>query len=152
MGIRNCDLSPKLVAENRLGAWYANIFKIGRHKTLIFVNEKTLFSFVVMKVTKKDFLDFSSLFVENLTAALEVVNFNYAEIVSIKEECTAAIEITKTSDKKILGAMNEVVFHFSSFLHEGSSLEEATFHCNQIPHKNLTSYNSIEALLDLTAR
>lgn len=104
-----------------------------------------------MRVTKKELLNFTRLFVKNLTDALEIVNFNNVEIISIKKECDTVTEITKTCDKKILGTMNDLVFHYTYFLQDGSSLDEAIYHCNQIPHKNLAT-NAIEVLLDLTAR
>lgn len=151
IGISGCDLSPIEEPKNRLGSWYANMFKVGRYKTLICVNEKTLLCFFIMRVTKKDLQDFSALFVRNLTDALEVLNFNTSEIISIENECSNFTGITKTVDRKVLGAMNELVFHFCALLQDGCSLEETLFHCNQIPHKNLKT-NAIEALLDLTVR
>ena len=152
LGLKDSDLFPITPAENRLGSWYSNIFKIGRYNNIIFVNEKTLFSFVVLRITKKDLQNFQTVFVNNLTDALEFVNFNQREIISIANECNSAFQFTKTVDKKILGTMCELTFHYQYFLHDGASLHEALMHANNnYPHKNLTS-NSIEALLNLTAR
>ena len=55
-----------------LGSWYANLFLVERKKCLIFVNSRTLFSFVVINQTKKDIEQISNIFRRNLFKRLHV--------------------------------------------------------------------------------
>jgi len=57
-------------SKSLMGDWYINIFKIGRYKTLIFVNERTLFSFVRLQVKKKDIQNILQVFIDGLESAL----------------------------------------------------------------------------------
>jgi hypothetical protein len=66
-------LGSKMPAEQStgvLGSWHANLIRIERRKCLPFTNDRTLYSFLVPGVKKKD--DFHDLFLLNLNSNLAV--------------------------------------------------------------------------------
>jgi len=94
-----------------LGSWYANLFLVERKKCLIFVNSRTLFSFVVINQTKKDIEQISNMFKRNLLKRLHAESISPDIIARIMKD-HEKITICKTSDRRILGSMNELIFHF----------------------------------------
>jgi len=94
-----------------LGSWYANLFLIERKKCLIFVNSKTLFCFVVINQTKKDIEQIGNMFRRNLLKRLHAESISPDVIAQIMKD-QEKITICKTSDRRILGSMNELIFHF----------------------------------------
>ncbi|HOT42043.1 MAG TPA: hypothetical protein PLJ17_07160 [Syntrophorhabdaceae bacterium] len=94
-----------------LGPWYANIFLVNRKKCVIFVNSKTLFCFVVINQTKKDIKQITSIFRRNLMKRLHAESMSLDIIDRIMKD-HEKITICKTYDRSILGAMNELTFHF----------------------------------------
>jgi len=94
-----------------LGPWYANLFLVERKKCLIFVNSKTLFSFVTVNQAKKDIKQIGDIFRLNVSARLQAESISHDMIDRIMEDYKTII-ICKTSDRKILGSMNELIFHF----------------------------------------
>lgn len=94
-----------------LGSWYANLFLVERKKCLIFVNSRTLFSFVVINQTKKDIEQISNMFRRNLLKRLHAESISPDIIARIMKD-HEKITICKTSDRRILGSMNELIFHF----------------------------------------
>ncbi len=93
-----------LQLDDSLGSWYANIIFISRKKCLLFVNEKTLFAFIIPGIKKSDLKNIKDLFIENLT-----LNFNYIGIeqstIKIIIDSYKEIEIGKTTNRSVLGSM-----------------------------------------------
>jgi len=94
-----------------LGPWYANLFLVERKKCLIFVNSRTLFCFIVINQAKKDIEQISNMFRRNLLKRLHAESISPDIIARIMKD-HEKITICKTSDRKILGSMNEFIFHF----------------------------------------
>ncbi len=94
-----------------LGPWYVNLFLMERKKCLIFVNSKTLFSFVVFNQAKKDIMQIGDIFRRNLQSRLRDESIREDTIEKIMEDYEK-ITICKTSDKSTLGSMNELTFQF----------------------------------------
>lgn len=46
------DLDECVPGDTQLGNWYMNLFTLDRRKTFIFMNERTLFSFIVVGIKK----------------------------------------------------------------------------------------------------
>lgn len=104
-----------------LGPWYANLFFINRKKCLIFMNSKTLFSFVVVNLTKKDIKQIGNIFRNELLKRLQAESIEDEMIRRIMDSYEE-ITLCKTFDKRTLGSMNEFVFHFNFYyqIEEGS--------------------------------
>ncbi|MFW5700734.1 MAG: DUF6933 domain-containing protein [Cyclobacteriaceae bacterium] len=89
-----------------LWTWHAGLRVISRKKCILFTNDLTLYSFLVYGVKKKDFEDFPALFKENLIQNLESENLTQQEIEIIISN-SDKISLTKTSNRSVLGSLNE---------------------------------------------
>ena len=97
--------------ESVLGPWYVNLFVIERKKCLIFVNSKTLFSFVVANQARKDVEHIDDMFRRNLLKRLHAESISPNIVARIMED-HKKITLCKTSDRRILGSMKELIFRF----------------------------------------
>ena len=150
IGLKDSELSEVKSDGAMLGVWYANLFKMGRYKNVIFVNEETLFSFVALSVKKKDGQNLSSVFSDGLEFALRTVKISREDTESIKAKCEEPFEITKTADRKVQGNVNDLTYHYMHiFLECNGELDEAILHANQIPQRNLSWGDSTSALYNL---
>ena len=70
MGIRPKDLRQVKPKFSFLGQWHANLIYINRRKTLLFVNDRTLFNFVVPDVTRSQIRDLPDEFRLTLSCVL----------------------------------------------------------------------------------
>ena len=61
------------VDDSIFGAWYANLLIIDRRKCILMTNEKSLFTFLIPSVRKKDFIDLKELFFVDLSQTLRDV-------------------------------------------------------------------------------
>ena len=48
MGLKPADLSTDSETDALLGSWHANLIHINRKKCVLFVNDKTLFNFILL--------------------------------------------------------------------------------------------------------
>lgn len=122
-----------------LGNWYANVFIANRKTHLIFVNEKTLYSFVIPEVRKNIFQNIHSAFLNHLELHLVYENIDRKVIQKILAEYDSFI-ITKTINKSVLGCMRDIVYHFQyDFCSYPKMTDEELFSITQknntIPHK-----------------
>jgi len=54
LSIKPSELVDAKESNTLLGDWYINLFTVDRRKTYIFVNEKTLLSFILVGVKKSN--------------------------------------------------------------------------------------------------
>lgn len=52
MGLKPSDLCTEEPRFSYLGSWHANLIQIDRRKCLLFVNERTLFDFIMPDVAQ----------------------------------------------------------------------------------------------------
>ena len=97
--------------NNGLGDWYSHLFDHKRRFCLIFVNTKTLTTFVIPDLLKKDLKGFHDLFINGLTGLLENLGAERSLIDKIIPEYIH-LQIVKTESKSILGSMNDYIQHF----------------------------------------
>ena len=67
---------PDNSSPQGLGNWYANLFRIGRRKCVLFTNEKTLYSFLIHKVKKENLKNIEEEFLVNLNLNLQAEGCN----------------------------------------------------------------------------
>ena len=91
-----------------LGDWYSNIFTFNRRNCIVFVNMKTLCTFVVPDLLKRDLSKFNDYFIEGLTILLDRAEIK-SEIKNVILKEYTDIQIVKTESKSILGSMNDYV-------------------------------------------
>jgi hypothetical protein len=105
-----------------LGNWYANLLKIDRRKCLLFTNEKTLYSFLIPNVLKKNITNIVEEFLVNLSFNLQAEGFGLEVINRVMQEYKG-IGFAKTASKKVLGAMNQLAFEYEVFIEEKEGSE-----------------------------
>jgi hypothetical protein len=103
--------SPDSLPDKQgLGNWYANLLRIDRRKCILFTNEKTLYSFLIPKVKKENLKNIIHEFLFNLNMNLQAEGFPLDVINRVMQEYTD-IGFAKTSNRHVLGSMNELTFH-----------------------------------------
>jgi len=91
-----------------INLWHGNIFMIGRRKCLLLTHNESYYSLFIYGITKKDIKDLSQIIKKQLTELLRRDEFTLEQIVKITETIET-IEYAKTSDRKVLGVMNDMV-------------------------------------------
>ena len=118
LGLKATDLSVE-PPFSFLGQWHANLIYIIRRKTLIFVNDRTLFNFIVPDVTRPQIRELTEQFCLMLSCVLaeEAVPDDVRQ--RILEEY-AQIGFAKSLDRSVLGSCNDIAFRYKyRILEEG---------------------------------
>lgn len=141
LGIKSDQLYPCKETEAILGNWYTNVFSIERRKALIFMSERTLFSFILLGVRKNNIKKIGEAFCAGLKQLLEIEGFRDTEISLLLSDCQH-IELTKTNSPVLLGNLNDLVMQYKyTIYHFGglsySDITSITKDINRIPQKNL---------------
>ena len=152
-GIRDSVLSEPIQDTTSLGAWYIHVFQLGRRKALIFMNERTLLSFVLIGARKDNTKNLYKVFLNGLTQFLETIGVNQERIDRIIDgysECC----FTKTTCKNTLGNLNDLVNLYQGFVwHDGGldhcDLDEIIFKINQMPQRRLDWGFSLDIAMEL---
>ena len=136
-----------------LGNWYANLLRIDRRKCLLFTNEKTLYSFLIPNVLKKNIKNIEEEFLISLSMNLQAEGFSREVINSVMREYQG-IGFAKTANKKVLGAMNQLAFEYEVFVQGKEGLEnvkilEMNRDINRTILKGIKFLHPIEALRDV---
>ncbi|MFP4379160.1 MAG: DUF6933 domain-containing protein [Candidatus Sumerlaeia bacterium] len=150
MGLKPKDLTSEVPEESRLGQWHANLIYIDRRKTLLFVNDRTLFNFIAPAVSRAQISELDKIFrlMLSCTLADEKVPDSTREL--ILEEYTE-IAYAKSSSRIVLGAANDLAYHYETqILHAGgvhSPLAPQIIRKNnRLPFKPLKYLDPINAL------
>ena len=70
LGVKTNNLADIEKPNTLLGNWYANIFTLDRRKTIIFMNERTLLSFIIYGIRKDNIKNFPIVFVNGIERVL----------------------------------------------------------------------------------
>jgi hypothetical protein len=105
-----------------LGNWYANLLRIDRRKCLLFTNEKTLYTFLIPKVLKANLKNIEQEFLINLSYNLQSEGFGL-EVINRAMQEYQEIAFAKTSNRQVLGSMNELTFQYEILIEEREGLE-----------------------------
>ena len=111
MGLKKSDISEDEPKESYLGSWHANLIYIDRKKCLLFVNDKTLFNFIVPDISRAQIKELSNIFRVNLECVLATEGVSKRAKTKIMSEYES-IQYTNTNSKSILGSMNDLAFHY----------------------------------------
>ncbi|MCG7874583.1 MAG: hypothetical protein N0C81_19095 [Candidatus Thiodiazotropha lotti] len=153
LGIKKSELAVVKQSHTLLGDWYANLFTVDRRKTLIFVNEKTLLSFILFGVKKRNIKRLPEIFLESLDQLLTIEGFDVGQINKVFSGYEEH-EFTKTVSKRVIGNMNDLVYLYkSSILYHGGfkyiDIGELILETNRTPQKNLGWSYSIDLVGEL---
>ena len=127
IGLKAAALSTSEPAFSYLAGWHANLIFIHRRKCILFVNDKTLFSFIIPDVSRTQIKELSGLFASHLACILAEEDFSAPVREKILGEY-ANIEYASTNNKSVLGSMNDLAYHYQEYI-----LSEGGVHSSSIP-------------------
>jgi hypothetical protein len=107
-----------------LGNWYANLLRINRRKCILFTNEKSLYSFLIPRVVKKNLNDIESEFLTHLSYNLQKEGVSLGVISKVQQECSE-IGFAGTSNMSVLGSMIDLAYQFEYFIMREGGIENA---------------------------
>lgn len=147
------DGSPAEAGQGLLGNWHVNLIRIMRKKCLLFVNDRTLYSFISFdfKRARKDGL--GSLFQEGLGMALRAEGLDEGAICRAMDEA-AVVRYARATNRSVLGNMNNLAWQYRFHIEERDELSTCPLSAvimkvNRMPQKNLDWKYSIEVLNEL---
>lgn len=153
LGLKDSELLEKALDSSVLGAWYVNLFPIERRKALIFMNERTLLSFIIYGVRKDNTKNLPGVLCRGLH---QLLSFTEVDLVLIERALTdyETYCYSKTDSKRALGNMNEIVFLYQHHIqYEGGiqncDLTGITFKVNQTPQRNIGWDFSLDLAISL---
>lgn len=143
--------SPK--DNDDIGGWHANLLRIDRRQCVLFIHDKTLYTFLVPGLTKPHFKNFNEVFRQNLFKSL-VAESLPQEHIEIFLEDIREIEIAKTNNRSVLGSMNDLTFQLKYQIADDGGLLNADISklnhdLNRIPMSAIEEIYSIYELRKL---
>ena len=149
-GIRTEQLVDVSETKLGLGSWTVNLFVQNRRKVLIFVNDKTLYSFILTGIRKEHYAKLPKCFGLGLLQLLEADGFTEKEIAFLIAGVDQ-ISYTKTNSRKVLGTVNNLVWHYQHSISSHGGLEQADVggiihRVNRMPQNNLDWLYAIDAV------
>ena len=153
LALESGELAMPSHGESILGNWYLNLFTVDRRKTFIFVNERTLLSFIVFGARKSNIDKTPEIFLNGLDHLLLLESFEPCEVKRAFQGYES-FEITKTNSRKVLGNMNDLVdMYRHHILYEGgfrsADISSIIMRVNRTPQRNLGWSSSIDMVRGL---
>ena len=119
LGIKPSDLANELIDTSVFGSWYANLIEINGSHGILFVNDKTLFNFIIPELYQNQAYDLKETFRGYLQCILNEEGFDSGFIDKVMAECST-LNYANTQSKKVLGSMNELAFMYTCHFAEDS--------------------------------
>ncbi len=111
-----------LSQPSNLGDWNGHLFRVERRKCVILVNNVSYYAVFLVDILKKDLLNFSALFLDQLLRQL-----TYDKVITMEEYPVITAQLGQlqlrrtNNDRKALGTINEFIFLFKGHC-EGRAL------------------------------
>ena len=122
MGLAQAELSESDPDASLLDQWHSNLVHINRRKCVLFVNDKTLFNFIVPNVSRARIRALDEMFRSHLGAALSAESFAEEFVEWILADYSE-ISFGKSNDRSVLGSMNDLAFQYEIRLSGVSTVE-----------------------------
>jgi hypothetical protein len=150
MGLKPYDLCTEEPRFSYLGSWHANLIHIDRRKCVLFVNDKTLFNFIVPDLPRAQIRELEKLFNGYLSCVLADAGFSESDRARILSEYDE-VRFANTNSKSVLGSMNDLAFHYKYSIQESGGVHspavpEIIRRLNRMPMGALKYVFPIEAL------
>ena len=150
MGLKQSDLCAEEPRFSYLGPWHANLVHIDRRKCVLFVNDKTLFNFIMPDVSRAQIGELEKLFKSYLSCVIVDAGFpdpDRARILSEYDE----VGYANTNSKSVLGSMNDLAFHYKYSIQESGGVHspavpEIIRRLNRMPMSAIKEVFPIEAM------
>ncbi len=153
IGLKPNDLVEEDVETGRLGSWHANLLLIDRRKCVLFVNDKTLFNFIIPGVKKVELVKLDYHFKSYLQCILGDEGFDKIICDQIQQEYDT-IGFSSTNNKSVMGSMNDLAFNYTIAIQQDGGVNrcmipQIIYQLNRMPMKVLDYGYSIEAIKSL---
>ena len=150
MELKPSDLCTEEPRFSYLGPWHANLIHIDRRKCVLFVNDMTLFNFIVPDVSRAQIRELDKLFMGYLSCVLADAGISEADRARILSEYDE-VGFTNTNSKSVLGSMNDLAFHYKYSIQEAGGVHSPAVpgiirRLNRMPMGVLKYVFPIEAL------
>ncbi len=128
MGLKKSDIQEIDCSKaSFLGSWHANLLYIDRKKCVLFVNDKTLFNFIAVDVSRLQLKNLDVIFLELLQCVLADINIDQSKRKKILTEYED-LAYGKTNSRSVLGSMNDL-----ASIYKNRIISEGGVHSYKIP-------------------
>ena len=103
-------------------SWHANLLRIERRKCVLFTHDQSLYTFFIPGLKKLHFQRFDEIFQQNLFKNLVEEELPQKHIEMFLDD-TQEIKICKTSNRSVLGSMNDLAFQLQWYIADEGGLE-----------------------------
>lgn len=112
-------------SESLLGDWYVNLIVIDRRKCLLFMNERTLLSFIAIGFKKSKGLkhDVYEMFIDHLFNLYKLLEFPLDGLNQVMDDYVE-YRYSKTASKKLLGNMNDLAHLYQATIAYNDGIAE----------------------------
>jgi hypothetical protein len=140
-------------AGGALSLWHSNLLILDRRKCVLFTNDQTRYSFLFPGLKKPDFKFMGEIFGQGLFKCLLQDSFTQEQVEKLLEE-TLEIVYSKTSNRSVLGSMNDIaqIIRWSIYDEGGlnnTDIDKLHHIINHMPCGAIGYKFSVEALREL---
>jgi hypothetical protein len=144
MGLKKSDLIEESPRFSFLGQWHTNLIYINRRKCILFVNDKTLFNFIVPDVSRAEIRKLGDIFRLNFSCVLSAEGYS-RELVEKALSEYSEIKYGKSNDRSVLGSINDLAFRYEYWIFESGGVHSAEIpsiiqKLNRMPMKKKVGY------------
>jgi hypothetical protein len=100
-------IKPDPAADQDERGWHANLLRVEGHGCVLFTHDETLYSFLVCRPNWPDLEHFSAVFGQGLFKSLLRSGFSQGEV-EYMLDTTRELHFAKTTDRRVLGSMNNM--------------------------------------------
>lgn len=127
MGLKKSDLNDGESEPSPLGQWHANLIYIDRRKCILFVNDQTLFNFILTDVPRSEIRKLAHNFKFTLSCVLHAEGLSTDRVEKALNEYSE-IEYGKSNDRSVLGNLNDLAYNYEVHI-----LEAGGVHSPEVP-------------------
>ncbi len=121
MGVTPSKSTPTEASAGRLGPWHANLIHIDGKKTVLFVNDRTRFNFIVPDVPRAQVRNLGAVFAHWLSCMLSDEGVGESAKETILREYKE-VHFAPSGDRRVLGSMNAIALHYKYSVLEGGGI------------------------------
>jgi hypothetical protein len=143
LNLKPIDLAEPVQNEEGLGAWYVNLFYVDRQKCIVFMNEKTLLSFLLFgfdraSSPKEELPEQCINGIIQLLTMEDFPNDSIGALLTYSQN----FRYMKTTDRKTLGNMNDLIYLYESMILAQGGLQYCDLtgiirEINRTPQRNI---------------
>jgi hypothetical protein len=146
------EVSP-IKDTDPIALWHANLLILDRRKCVLFTNDKTRYTFLVPGLRKPDFKHLGELFMDSLFRCMLNDGIPQKGVEKVLNTCSRYC-FTKSSDRSVLGTMNDMASIVKWFVSDegglvNADISEIMMKVNRMPLKPLDYGYSVEAFKEM---